>query len=102
MINDLENEWNITLLERSKAGVKLTSDGLSILPYAKNLCEEYRKLQMQVDNLNGLQSGIIRIGTFSSVATHWLPNIIKEFQKNIVILIMNYCLEIIQKLKTGY
>ena len=42
MINDLENEWNITLLERSKAGVKLTSDGLSILPYAKNLCEEYR------------------------------------------------------------
>ena len=81
MINDLENEWNITLLERSKAGVKLTSDGLSILPYAKNLCEEYRKLQMQVDNLNGLQSGIIRIGTFSSVATHWLPNIIKEFQK---------------------
>jgi DNA-binding transcriptional LysR family regulator len=26
MINDLENEWNITLLERSKAGVKLTSD----------------------------------------------------------------------------
>lgn len=81
MINDLENEWNITLLERSKAGVKLTSDGLSILSYAKNLCEEYRKLQIQVDNLNGLQSGIIRIGTFSSVATHWLPNIIKEFQK---------------------
>lgn len=24
----------------------------------------------------------IRIGTFSSVATHWLPNIIKEFQKD--------------------
>ena len=28
---------------------------------------------MQVDELNGLQSGLIRIGTFSSVATHWLP-----------------------------
>ena len=37
---------------------------------------------MQVDELNGLQSGIIRIGTFSSVATHWLPNIIKAFQKD--------------------
>ena len=37
---------------------------------------------MQVDELNGLQSGLIRIGTFSSVATHWLPNIIKEFQKD--------------------
>ena len=37
---------------------------------------------MQVDELNGLQSGLIRIGTFSSVATHWLPNIIPEFQKD--------------------
>lgn len=36
---------------------------------------------MEVEALNGLQSDIIRIGTFSSVATHWLPNIIKEFQK---------------------
>jgi len=37
---------------------------------------------MQVDELNGLESGLIRIGTFSSVATHWLPNIIKAFQKD--------------------
>ena len=37
---------------------------------------------MEVDELNGLQSGLIRIGTFSSVATHWLPNIIREFQKD--------------------
>lgn len=82
MINDLEKEWEITLLERNKAGVKLTSDGSKILPYAKNLCDEYQKLKMQIDNLHGVQSGIIRIGTFSSVATHWLPNIIKEFQKD--------------------
>ncbi len=82
MINDLEKEWKVILLERSKAGVKLTSDGLRLLPYAKNVCIEYEKLQMQVDELNGLQSGLIRIGTFSSVATHWLPKIIKEFQKD--------------------
>ena len=82
MIADLEKEWNVTLLERNKGGVRLTSDGTKLLPYAKNLITEYEKLQMQVDELNGLQSGLIRIGTFSSVATHWLPNIIKEFQKD--------------------
>lgn len=82
MINDLEKEWNITLLERNKTGVKLTSDGVSLLPYAKAVCQDFEKLQTQVDELVGLQSGIIRIGTFSSVATHWLPNIIKEFQKD--------------------
>lgn len=80
MINDLEKEWNILLLKRRKSGVKLTSDGMKLLPYAKNVCLEYEKLQIEVDELNGLQSGLIRIGTFSSVATHWLPNIIKEFQ----------------------
>lgn len=82
MIHDLEKEWKVSLLERGRAGVKLTSDGLRLLPYAKNVCLEFDKLQMQVDELNGLQSGLIRIGTFSSVAAHWLPNIIKAFQKD--------------------
>lgn len=82
MITDLEKEWNVTVLERGRAGVRLTSEGMKLLPHAKSLCEEYLKLQREVEELNGLQSGLIRIGIFSSVATHWLPNIIKEFQKD--------------------
>ena len=82
MIHDLENEWNIVLLERSRAGVRLTSEGTKLLPYARSVCSEYEKLQAQVDDINDLQSGFIRIGTFSSVATHWLPNIIRKFQSD--------------------
>ena len=82
MIADLEKEWRVSLLERSRSGVRLTSDGMALLPYARRVCEEYGNLQTQVDELNGLRSGLIRIGTFSSVATHWLPNIIKAFQKD--------------------
>ena len=82
MIADLEKEWGIALLERSKNGVRLTSDGTKLLPFAKNLCDDFDRIQVQINELNGLQSGLIRIGTFSSVATHWLPNIIKEFQKD--------------------
>ena len=82
MIHDLEKEWNVILLERSRAGVRLTSEGMKLLPYAKSVCQEYEKLKSQVDELNGLASGLIRIGTFSSVATHWLPNIIREFRKD--------------------
>lgn len=84
MINDLETEWQISVMERGKSGVVLTSEGLKLLPYAKALCDEYRKLQMQIDELNGLQTGIIRIGTFSSVAAHWLPNIINIYLKRTV------------------
>ena len=80
MISDLEREWRITLLERDRNGIRLTSDGSRLLPYAQSVCAEYRKLRMEVDDLHGVQSGMIRIGTFSSVATHWLPNIIRAFQ----------------------
>lgn len=82
MINDLEKEWGVILLERSRSGVCLTSDGLALFPYVKRVYAEYQNLQSQIDGINGLQSGIIRIGTFSSVATHWLPNIIKRFQED--------------------
>lgn len=81
MMGDLEREWKVTLLERGRSGVRLTSEGIRLLPYAKKVCDEYRKLQAEVDEINGLKSGLIRIGAFSSVATHWLPNIIREFQK---------------------
>lgn len=82
MISDLEKDWNLTLLERNRTGICLTSDGARLLPYVQNLCKEYQNLQMQADDLRGIQSGLIRIGTFSSVATHWLPKIIAAFQKD--------------------
>ena len=82
MVNDLEKEWGITLLRRSRTGVKPTPDGARLLPYARNLCAEYQKLQSIAGELQGLQFGLIRIGTFSSVATHWLPNMICAFQRD--------------------
>lgn len=82
MIADLEREWQVVLLERGKGGIRLTSDGIKLLPHAKRLIADYRALQAEIAGLNGLQTGLIRIGVFSSVATHWLPNIIKAFQKD--------------------
>lgn len=80
MVAELEKEWSLTLLERDRGGIRLTADGQKLLPLAKKVLEEYSRLQTTVDELNGLNAGIIRIGTFSSVATHWLPNIIRRFQ----------------------
>lgn len=82
MIGDLEKSWGVDLLERGKNGIRLTSDGERILPGVKRLCDEYRDLGMLIDDLHDVHTGMIRIGTFSSVATHWLPNIIRAFQKD--------------------
>lgn len=80
MIADLEREWGVVLLERERSGVRPTSDGLTLLPHAQRVCETYRELHAHIDNLRGLESGLIRIGTFSSVATHWLPGLIEAFR----------------------
>lgn len=82
MIADLEKEWGVTLLERSRSGVQLTACGEQILPYAHALLEDYQKLSGFVDEMNGVRSGTVRIGTFSSAAIHWLPNIVAAFQKD--------------------
>lgn len=82
MIADLESEWRVVLLERSRAGVQLTSDGTAMLPYARELLNSYRKVQEQAASLSGMATGLIRIGTFSSVAAHWMPSIIQRFQND--------------------
>ena len=82
MIQEVEKELGLSLLERGRGGVRLTAEGTKLLPQIKLLCNAHQSLQQQADELKGLESGLIRIGTFSSVATHWLPNIIKEFQKD--------------------
>ena len=82
MIADLEKEWGLSLLERSRAGVRLTAEGSQLLPYAQKLCRDYDRLQMQVDEMQGLQRGLIRIGAIASTATHWVPNIVRAFQRD--------------------
>lgn len=80
MIADLEKEWNTALLERDRGGVHLTSMGEQILPMVRMMIDDYEKLKMKIDDINGIQAGKIRIGAFSSVAIHWLPDIFAEFQ----------------------
>ncbi len=80
MIGDLEKEWHMSLLERNKYGVELTSEGTKLLPLIRGVCNEFQNLSAVVDELQGLETGLIRIGTISSAATHILPEVIKRFR----------------------
>ena len=79
MVAELEAEWGVQLLERSRAGVMLTSEGVRLLPAARAIVSAQDEFCTQVDDVCGLASGTIRIGTFSSVAAQWVPNIIRAF-----------------------
>ena len=79
MVADLEDEWNLNLLRRSRGGLALSSDGLMLLPFIKDLCSRYEVLQEQANALKGLETGFIRIGSCASVSTQCLPPILKAF-----------------------
>lgn len=81
MVADLEDEWNLNLLRRSRGGLALSSDGLVMLPYIKDLCRHYEALQEQANSLKGLETGFIRIGSCTSFSTQCLPSILKRFEQ---------------------
>lgn len=82
MIGELERAWGVRLLARSRAGVHLTSEGERLIDQVRRVCAEQQRLESLVEELNGMQTGLIRIGTLSSMATHWLPTVVREFQRD--------------------
>ena len=81
MIADLERDWGICLLERGRKGVRLTADGQQVMPFVEAVCEDQRRLRERVAEVVGAQTGLIVIGTFSSVATHLIPPAIERFTR---------------------
>ncbi|OOM74171.1 LysR family transcriptional regulator [Clostridium sp. BL-8] len=81
MVHSLEEELSTTLILRSRKGVNLTPDGEEFLPYIKNVYNSYRELIEKSKEMKDLQGGIIRIGTFSSISSSWLPELIKNFKE---------------------
>ncbi|MBQ9045317.1 MAG: LysR family transcriptional regulator [Oscillospiraceae bacterium] len=82
MIAELEHEWRVTLLTRGRGGVALTAEGTRLLPRIRALCAADAALAADVDALHGLESGLIRVAAFSSVAAQWLPGVIRAFRED--------------------
>lgn len=78
-INNLETEFGFPVLIRSRTGIRLTPEGEKILPAIRGILSSSEQLNQIVSSIRGLDTGIVRIGTFSSVGVHWLPSMIKEF-----------------------
>ena len=81
-IDSLERELGFVLLKRSRAGLRLTGEGERLLPAVRSLLAAAEQLGQTVSSIRGLESGTVRIGAFTSVAVHWLPPVLKEFQQD--------------------
>ncbi|CAI2636937.1 LysR family transcriptional regulator [Apilactobacillus kunkeei] len=80
MMSNLEKEFNMHILKRSRSGVELTPDGEKLYPHIRQALRQYRGLIDTANAINGLQSGTVRIGAITSVSCYWLPDLFKEFK----------------------
>ena len=76
MILDLEKEWGMELLHRSRAGIALSSVGEHLLPAIRSIVADCEELKFAVNELHGLHTGLVRVGTFTSVANMWIPSLL--------------------------
>jgi len=80
-ITSLEKEFNFPLFIRNNSVIKLTQDGKNLLITIREILYYNDMLKQEVNAINGLNKGTIKVGVFSSISTNWIPFIIKEMEK---------------------
>lgn len=80
MVASLENELSMKLITRSRTGIRLTIEGAELYPFIERSILSYQAMQEKANEIRGLETGIIRVGTISSITCHWMPLLIKGFQ----------------------
>ena len=81
MIADLEQEWSVELLRRSRAGIEVTSEGQQLLPILRTISASCADLDHTIRELQGIHTGLVRVGTFSTFSDSLLPELLKSFQQ---------------------
>lgn len=78
-IKKMEEEYGFKLFFRTRSGVELTSDGRRMLSVVREIAKWNEMLKQTSDAIRGLETGTIRIATYSSIGCYWLPKIIRAF-----------------------
>ncbi|MBQ9045567.1 MAG: LysR family transcriptional regulator [Oscillospiraceae bacterium] len=82
LISALEDDLGLPLLTRSRRGVSPTPAGETLLPAIRAVVQQEERVLQTASELNGLMTGEVRIATYSSISSHWLPRVIKAFRRD--------------------
>ncbi len=81
VISALEKRMGFKLFVRSSNGVALTDNGQKVVPIIQNIVNQEQLLKQEVFDINHEVGGKLRIGSFTSITTLWLPGVIKYFEE---------------------
>ena len=82
LITALEKELGITLFTRSQKGMKLTTEGSEMLPLVRTYLSHEEEIYTFAAELKGVTRGKLTIATYPSIATTWLPEIVRRFKND--------------------
>ena len=82
LVGALENETGLTLLRRTRKEVTLTPDGEILLPAVREFLEKENRIYELAAEVKGLLVGSVTIAAYSSISTHWLPEVIRDFEQD--------------------
>lgn len=80
-IKDLESELGVTLIERRKSGVQLTSEGREIARRAAEILLSARDLQDFASDKGGPLGRALSLGVIPTIAPYFLPLALPELQQ---------------------
>ena len=72
---------SLKLANRFRTGAKLTLEGEELYPHIEKLIYQYYAVNEKLNEIKGLKTGMIRMGTLAGISAHWLPDLLKEFQE---------------------
>lgn len=79
-IQKLEQELGATLFHRGRAGAELTASGVALLPRARAVMSAIEDARRTVLEIQGLQSGEVRLGAGATACTYLLPPLLATFR----------------------
>lgn len=78
-LQTIESRWNTKIFVRTQKGLLLTPEGEAIVKHAASVIEREREIQENLEAMEGVVRGTLRIACASVVAQSFLPRVLKEF-----------------------
>lgn len=77
----LEQQSGTQLLVRAPSGVVLTEAGTLVVEHARALFAEERAAEEQLESLQGLRRGVLRVGGSTTLAAYFIPRVLGELHR---------------------
>lgn len=82
MMAALEKEVGFPLIVRLKTGVEPTENAKKLIPIMRAQCRWDEQFSQTTSEIKGLIAGTLTIAAYSSIASQWLPLVLKEFRRD--------------------